>query len=240
MRQNNFSSDSTTALHEQLGLGAPVPLLALALTHRSFAYEHGKIPHNERLEFLGDSVLGLVITERLYVTNPDLPESDLARMRANIVSSRSLAEIADTIGLGGYIRLGRGELLTGGAQKPSILADTLEAVIGAVYLDCGEPQVRALIESLFGPALQRAATLGAGLDWKTSLQELAAQLGIGVPHYEVSATGPDHAKQFTATVSFNDEVRGTGVGTAKKPAEQLAAEAAYHALSAQLSTDTES
>lgn len=205
-------------------------LLVLALTHRSFAHEAGGIPTNERLEFLGDTVLGLVVTEALYRRHPDLAEGELAKMRAATVSQRALAAIARRLNLGSYLLLGKGELSTGGRDKDSILADTLEAVFGAVYLTHGIEVARSLIERLVDPTLALAADLGAGLDWKTSLQELAARQGLGPPEYEVDSDGPDHARDFTARVVLDGEVWGTGEGTAKKVAEQEAAAAAYEAL----------
>lgn len=202
-------------------------LLVLSLTHRSFAYEAGGLPTNERLEFLGDTVLGLVVTEALYRRHPDQPEGELAKMRAATVSQRALAEIARDVGLGDYLLLGRGELGTGGRDKDSILSDTLEALFGAVYLTHGLETARTLVERLVGPTLERAADLGAGLDWKTSVQELVARLGLGVPRYEVTGVGPDHARTFTARILVADEEVGVGTGSAKKFAEQEAAAAAY-------------
>ncbi len=145
-----------------------------ALTHRSYAYENGGLPTNERLEFLGDSVLGLVVTDTLYRTHPDLPEGQLAKLRAAVVNSRALAEVGRGLELGSFIRLGRGEEGTGGRDKASILADTLEAVIGAVYLDQGLDAAGELVHRLFDPLIEKSSNLGAGLDWKTSLQELTA------------------------------------------------------------------
>jgi len=223
-------SAAVAPLLEKLGVHLDPELLVLSLTHRSFAHEAGGIPTNERLEFLGDTVLGLVVTERLYRQQPDHPEGDLARMRAATVSQRALAGVARELDLGRYILLGKGELATGGRDKDSILSDTLEAVFGAVYLTHGLEVSRELVERLVGPTLARATDLGAGLDWKTSLQELVASLGLGVPQYVVTGTGPDHARTFTAEVVVADVVRGTGTGTAKKLAEQEAAEAAYTAL----------
>ena len=219
-------------LMEKLGVHLDPELLVLSLTHRSFAHEAGGIPTNERLEFLGDTVLGLVVTEALYRRHPDQSEGDLARMRAATVSQRALAAIARTLGLGGYVLLGKGELSTGGPAKDSILSDTLEAIIGAVYLAGGLEPARVLVERLVGPTLDIAADLGAGLDWKTSLQELAAEIGLGVVGYEVDGVGPDHARTFTALAVIAGEVRGTGTGSAKKFAEQEAAAAAYGALRA--------
>jgi ribonuclease-3 len=218
------------ALLERLGAEIDPELLVLALTHRSFAHEAGGIPTNERLEFLGDSVLGVVVTEELFRDHPDLPEGELAKMRAATVSQRALAVVARGIGLGPYILLGRGETATGGADKDSILSDTLEAIIGAIYLSHGMEPTRAIVLRLVGPTLARAAKLGAGLDWKTSLQELAASRGLNGIEYRAEGAGPDHARVFTAQVLVAGQAMGTGEGTAKKSAEQEAAEMAYHAL----------
>lgn len=221
---------STAQLLEKLGVVIDPELLVRCLTHRSFAHEAGGIPTNERLEFLGDSVLGIVVTEALYRRHPDLAEGELAKMRAASVSQRALAAIARTLDLGGYVLLGKGELSTGGRDKDSILADTLEAVIGAVYLCHGLERTRTFVERLVDPTLAVAADLGAGLDWKTSLQEVAAQLGLGAPEYHSEGDGPAHARTFTATVHLDGVVHGTGTGTAKKLAEQEAAANAYGAL----------
>ncbi|GAA2245603.1 ribonuclease III [Rarobacter faecitabidus] len=219
-----------SGLYSKLGVDIDPELVVLALTHRSFAHEAGGIPTNERLEFLGDTVLGLVVTEALYRRFPDLPEGDLARMRAATVSQRALAIVAREIGLGSYILLGRGEAASGGADKDSILSDTVEALLGAAYLCHGLEVSRTLVHSLVDPLIEAAAELGAGLDWKTSLQELSAeQLGVQ-PVYRVEGIGPDHAREFTALVLLGDEIYGTGVGTAKKHAEQAAAQAAYKEL----------
>ncbi len=220
-------------LTEALGTSIDSELLVLALTHRSFAHEAGGIPTNERLEFLGDSVLGIIVTEHLYRTHPAEAEGDLARMRAATVSQKALASVARTIGLGEYILLGRGELVTGGREKDSILSDTVEALIGAIYLCHGLEHTRGVVKRLVGSLLGRAADLGAGLDWKTSLQELAAERGLGAPTYVVTGEGPDHARTFTATVVLDDVERGRGTGTSKKVAEQNAAEDTYTWLAAQ-------
>lgn len=220
------------ALVEAVGVPIEPDLLDLALTHRSYAYEHGGLPTNERLEFLGDAVLGLVITDELYRRHPNDPEGVLARMRASIVNARALAELAATLGVGDCLLLGKGEEATGGRTKPSILADTCEAVLGAAYLSAGLESIREAVLALFAPMLTRAAQLGAGLDWKTSLQELTSRLGLGAPVYRVTATGPDHAREFTAEVVLGEKVWGVGQGTAKKHAEQLAAEESWRALDA--------
>ena len=209
-----------------------VELLELALTHRSYAYEHGGLPTNERLEFLGDAVLGLVVADALYRTHPHLAEGQLAKLRAAVVNARALASVARTLGLGGHLRLGRGEQTTGGRDKSSILADTVEALIGAVYVDAGFAAATALVHRLFDPLLASVAELGAGLDWKSSLQELAAAYGLGVPEYLVDETGPDHAKAFTARVRLTSGVYGHGSGRSKKEAEQQAAQSAWDAVNA--------
>ncbi|WP_157108368.1 ribonuclease III [Aldersonia kunmingensis] len=219
-----------------MGVDIGPELLTLALTHRSYAYEHGGLPTNERLEFLGDSVLGLSITEQLYLSHPEKPEGELAKLRASVVNMHALAEVARGLGeggLGAHLLLGKGEELTGGRDKPSILADGMESLLGAVHLQHGIDVARQVISRLFGPLLERAPKMGAGLDWKTSLQELTAEIGASVPSYEITATGPDHDKEFTATVIISGKPMGSGIGRSKKEAEQKAAGAAWNALSAE-------
>ena len=212
-------------------------LLDRALTHRSFAYERGGLPTNERLEFLGDAVLGLVVTDTLFRTHPDLSEGRLAKLRAAVVNARALAEVARTLGLGAYIKLGKGEESTGGRNKSSILSDTVEALIGAVYLSGGGFEAAdAVVHLLFDPLMESAARLGAGLDWKTSLQELSAEHGLGVPDYLIAEAGPDHEKSFSAQVQVGEDRYGHGAGRSKKEAEQQAAETAYRAIVAQYGT----
>ena len=224
-------SNPTDELREALGNPVLDPeLLLLALTHRSYAYENGNLPTNERLEFLGDSVLGVVITETLYLTHPGLSEGRLAKLRAAVVNARALADVARTIGLGVHIRLGKGEEATGGREKSSILSDTVEALIGAVYLSGGFAASDAVVHLLFDPLMENAARLGAGLDWKTSLQELSAEHSLGVPEYVIEDEGPDHEKTFTAQVQVGDQRYGHGTGRSKKEAEQQAAETAYTAI----------
>lgn len=219
------------ALQELLGVQLDPVLLDQALTHRSFAYEQGGLPTNERLEFLGDAVLGLVVTETLYRRHPDLPEGQLAKLRAAVVNSRALADVARSLDLGSWLRLGHGEETTGGRDKPSILADGLEAVIGAVFIGAGASAAADVVHRLFDPLLAHSAQLGAALDWKTSLQEQAAQGDGGVPEYRVIDAGPDHAKVFTAQVFLSGVCWGSGTGSTKKEAEQRAAEVAWAALS---------
>ncbi|WP_404383879.1 ribonuclease III [Knoellia locipacati] len=205
-------------------------LLGRALTHRSYAYEAGGIPHNERLEFLGDSVLGLVVTDTLYTTHPDLTEGQLAKLRAAVVNMRALAAVGRTLGLGDYLLLGRGEESTGGRDKDSILADTVEAVIGATYSSAGMRAAGELVHHLLDPLMARSATLGAGLDWKTSLQEICALHSAGPVEYSVQEEGPEHAKTFTAQVLVDGVALGTGGGRTKKDAEQQAAATAWQTL----------
>jgi ribonuclease III len=216
-------------------LGVPIMPKSLerALTHRSFAYENANPPTNERLEFLGDSVLGLVVTDTLFRGYPNLPEGQLAKLRAAVVQMRALADVARELSLGSYVRLGRGEEVTGGRNKSSILADTLEAIIGAVYIDCGLAEASALVHRLFDPVIAKSAGLGAGLDWKTSLQELTAAQMLGVPDYQVEESGPDHQKSFRAAVRVGGRELGSGEGRTKKEAEQQAAAAAWNTISAE-------
>ncbi len=227
---------SRTHLEAALGVQLDPQRLEQALTHRSFAYENGGLPTNERLEFLGDSVLGLVVTTALYNDHPELPEGRLAKLRASVVNSRALADVARRLGpegLGPHLLLGRGEEATGGRDKESILADTLEAIIGTVYLQHGLDRADEVVHRLFDPVMARAARLGAGLDWKTSLQELTASKGLGVPDYHIEQTGPDHAKTFTAWAVVAGVRHGGVQGRTKKEAEQRAAEAAFLTLTAE-------
>ncbi|AKE89710.1 ribonuclease III [Rhodococcus sp. WB1] len=246
-----MTSDSTTAseggegehasLLAALGVDVDPELLTLALTHRSYAYENGGLPTNERLEFLGDAVLGLTVTEKLYLSHPDKSEGELAKIRASVVNMHALAEVARSLGDGGlgpHLLLGKGEELTGGRDKPSILADGMESLLGAVHLQHGIDVARTVVLRLFAELLERGPRLGAGLDWKTSLQELTAERGVGVPAYEITATGPDHDKEFTATVIVAGDARGVGVGRTKKEAEQKAAAAAWQSLSDSDATPT--
>jgi ribonuclease III len=222
-------------LLKALGVELPDELLTIALTHRSFSYENGGLPTNERLEFLGDAVLGLTITEELYHRHPDRSEGDLAKLRASIVNTQALADVGRNLsddGLGAYLLLGKGEENSGGADKSSILADGVESLLGAVYLEHGISLAREVILRLFGTLLDTAPTLGAGLDWKSSLQELTVSRSMGAPSYVVTSTGPDHDKEFTATVIVTDTEYGRGVGRTKKEAELKAAAAAWTALAA--------
>jgi ribonuclease-3 len=221
------------ALLAAVGARLTDEMLTVALTHRSYSYENGGLPTNERLEFLGDAVLGLTITEELFHRHPDRSEGDLAKLRASVVNTQALADVGrglSDVGLGAYLLLGKGEANSGGADKSSILADGVESLLGAIYLEHGISVAREVILRLFGDLLDTAPTLGAGLDWKSSLQELTVARGLGAPSYVVTSTGPDHDKEFTATVMLTDAEYGRGVGRTKKEAELKAAAAAWNAL----------
>lgn len=219
-------------LLQELGIPLDAQLFRLALTHRSFAYEHGGIADNERLEFLGDAVLELIVTGELYNLEPALPEGRMARLRSAVVNAHALADVARSLDLGSRIRFGQGEIRTRGAHKASILADTMEALIGAVYLRHGFTGAKRLVHTLFNPLICDALNAGAGVDWKTSLQELAAAVGAGPPEYLVTESGPDHAKVFSASVIVGDQTYGPGESTTKRHAEQQAAQAAYQRINA--------
>lgn len=198
--------------------------MRLACTHRSWCAEHASDGSNERLEFLGDAVLGLAVATRAHADYPDLDEGAFSKLRAAVVSAAALAAAADDLGLGVDLRLGKGEEASGGRTKPSILADALEAVVGAVYLDGGWESARALVDRILGPRLADAASAGpGGHDHKTRLQEWAARRGEPPPIYDLREDGPDHQKHFTATVRVGGQVWGRGEGRSKKQAEQAAA-----------------
>ena len=207
-------------------------LLRMALTHRSYAFENDMPQErtNERLEFLGDAVLGLVVTDVAYRAFPDLSEGQLAKLRAATVNMTTLADVARELRLGDHVLLGKGEEMSDGRGKPSILSDAMEAVLGAVYLDQGLRVASRLIERLFWPRMAAYVRGEGERDYKTSLQELAAQDLGGLPEYRVQERGPDHQKEFTATVVLAGREFGTGVGKSKKEAEQRAARVAYTRL----------
>lgn len=213
------------------------PLLAQALAHRSWCAEHPEVASNERLEFLGDAVLGIIVTDHVYRTYPALQEGHLAKVRASVVNADVLAEMAVRIELGPCLALGKGEDASGGREKTSILSDALEAIIAAVYLDGGLEAARAVVMNLFGERIADAASGPGGDDYKTRLQELAAQRFEKLPRYQVSDEGPDHAKRFFATVMIGGAPRGHGEGGSKKQAEQAAARAAWRWLSLQETDD---
>ncbi|WP_261164235.1 ribonuclease III [Microbacterium sp. Marseille-Q6965] len=210
------------SLIEKLGVDIDAELLDLALTHRSYAFEHGGIPHNERLEFLGDSVLSLAVTSMLYERFPSDAEGTLSRRRAGVVSMVALAAVARELGLGAHLKLGRGEERTGGRDKDSILADATEAIFGAAYLSAGRTAALSLVQRLIAPLVDDPDRYGAVGDPKTAVQELAARMGVAPPAYEVTAEGPAHDRRFTAVVRVGDR-EATGQGVSKKQAEMAAA-----------------
>jgi ribonuclease-3 len=206
-----------------------------SVAHRSWCSEHAGLHSNERLEFLGDAVLGLIVTDHIFRTYPELPEGELAKVRATVVSAAALAEVALELEIGDALLLGKGEDASGGREKPSILADATEAVIGAVYLDGGWPAASDLVLELLGERIGEAALGPGGQDYKTRLQELAAREHETLPVYAVADEGPDHAKRFFATVSLEGVEYGAGEGRSKKQAEQAAARVAWEALVARAS-----
>jgi ribonuclease-3 len=185
---------------------------------------------NERFEFLGDAVLGLVVTDHIFRAYPALPEGELAKVRAAVVSAAALADVAEDLGLGDVLLLGRGENLSGGREKPSILADAIEAVIGAVYLDGGWSAAADVVMRLLGERVAEAAAGPGGQDYKTRLQELAVRTLDASPSYQVVDDGPDHAKRFHASVRVGPRMFGGGEGRSKKQAEQAVARLAWEAL----------
>ena len=219
-----------TELLGELGIHMDPSLMDLAFTHRSWAYENGRGATNERLEFLGDSVLGFIVTEHIYRAYPERPEGQLAKVRAAVVSGHTLARVARRLEVGEEMKLGKGEIATHGEAKESILADAMEAVIGAIHLTGGIEASSAFVHHILDRVIAEAAEMGAGLDWKSSLQELAASMEISAPQYTDQVSGPDHERTFVAQVWVDGEVLGTGTATSRRGAEQKAAEAAYGAL----------
>jgi ribonuclease-3 len=211
-------------------------LLDRALTHRSYCSEHGIEESNERLEFLGDSVLGFVVTEFVYEEYPHMPEGELAKLRAAVVSAEALADVAQELDLGPSLRLGKGEDASGGRAKPSILSDAMEAVIAAVYLDGGLEPASRLVLALLERRIREQAIGPGGQDYKTRLQELAAQRCDQLPKYQVRHEGPDHSKRFFAVVFLRNEEYGAGEGRSKKSAEQAAARIAWERLQGEASS----
>ena len=232
----HFAESGLGKLLDRLGVHVSPDLFDLALTHRSWAYENGHAPHNERLEFLGDAVLGVIVTDHLYRTFPDEPEGQLAKLRAAGVSSVALADGARDLHIGGLIKLGKGEIGTGGDDKTSILADTMEAIIGAIFIGCGMQAASRYVHTLIDPRIELAANAGESLDWKTSLQEIASEMGLPAPKYDVTGSGPDHRRTFSAEAILGDLSFGPGVDSSKKRAEQQAASIAFRELKARQDT----
>ncbi len=227
----NGTTDGAAKLAERLGHELATPtLLQQALSHRSWCAEQGGVPSNERLEFLGDAVLGLVVADYCYRRFAEMPEGELAKVRAAVVNARVLAEVAQQLGIGEAIRLGKGEEASGGRTKASILSDTFEAVIGALYLDAGFPAAETVVLRLLDARIERAAAEPDDFDQKGLLQELTVRQGEGIPRYVVVGSGPDHDRQFEATVFVNGVQLGAGTGGTKKDAEQDAARQALAEL----------
>jgi ribonuclease-3 len=222
------ASDTPKALDRMLGIRfRDSELRETALTHRSYAFENGLASNNERLEFLGDAVLGIVVTDMAFREFLDMPEGELAKLRAAMVNMGALAEVARDLGLGRFIHLGKGEEMSGGRDKSSILADAVEALLGAIYLDRGLDTARKLIVRLFRPRMIAYVRGEGERDYKTILQELASSDLHALPEYRISERGPDHEKEFTATVYLGGTSWGRGMGRSKKEAEQQAAHEAY-------------
>lgn len=203
-------------------------MLRLALTHRSYAFEHDGLPTNERLEFLGDSILGVLVTDYLYKTYTDEAESELAKKRASIVSTFALAQVARNIDLGPHIFLGEGEIRTHGGNKDSILADTFEALVGATYLHAGFDAAWTVVKQHVIPLLEDEQIMGAGKDWKTLVQIAVDKKQLGAIEYKIDGTGPDHDRTFRATLVVGGTPYATAQAKTKKDAERLAA---WHSLS---------
>ena len=221
----------TPILEEALGHVFESPaLLAQALVHRSYCAENPEVESNERMEFLGDAVLGLSVTVYVFNEYPDLPEGELAKLRASVVNAEVLTAVATEVDLGAALYLGKGEDASGGRAKDSILADAMEAVIAAVYLDGGWDAADRLVLDLVGDRIRDGASGPGGHDYKTRLQELVAQRFDQLPRYQIRAEGPDHSKRFFAVVTIAGLERGEGEGRSKKQAEQSAARAAWQQL----------
>ncbi|MEY2954742.1 MAG: hypothetical protein RL530_343 [Actinomycetota bacterium] len=218
------------ALCNTIGVEVEAELLQQALTHRSYAYEHGGIPNNERLEFLGDSVLGFVVTEHIYRILPDLAEGELTKVKNSVVSEKALSVAAKEIGLGQQLLLGKGEEQTGGRNKPSLLCDAFEAVLGAVFLSAGFEAAAGMVEKYIFPFLADPDALRFQADPKTSILELAQARSLGEVRYEITFEGPDHDRIFFATIFVGGQEQAKAEGKTKKAAETAAAEIALNLL----------
>ena len=221
-------------LFERLGVHITSETLERALTHRSYAYEHGGLPTNERLEFLGDAVLGFVVTDHLFKVFPHLAEGDLARRRASIVSTHALAKVSRGLGVGAHLRLGEGETRTGGADKDSILADAFEALLGAVYVDHGAVAASALVHRHIVPLLEDPEIARQGTDWKTIVSEAASKHALGEVRYEITGQGPAHAPRFEAVCHVGARRYASAVASSKKQAERDAAAESWPLIEAEL------
>ena len=218
------------ALCRTLGVEVNADLLQQALTHRSYAYEHGGRPNSERLEFLGDSVLGFVVTEHIYRTLPDLDEGELTKVKNSVVSEKALAIAARQIGLGQHLLLGKGEEGTGGRDKPSLLCDVFESVLGAVFLTSGMAAARQMVETFIFPLLADPDALRQQSDPKTRIIEVAQAKKLGAVNYEITFEGPDHNRIFFAKLFIGGNLTCEASGKTKKAAEMAAAELALQSL----------
>ncbi|KAB1503839.1 ribonuclease III [Corynebacterium sp. 320] len=226
-----YNKTDHAPLLEAWGVSLSDDILRLALTHRSFANENDNLPNNERLEFLGDAVLGVSVAEQLYKQYPHNTESDISKMRASVVNMYALASVARELGLGQYILLGRGEQRTDGADKDSILADTVEAILGAIYLEQGFEVARATILRIFASRIDAAEVKGRTMDWKTTLTEELAGRRIQVePIFTITVEGPEHDQTFHAVLNLTGLLQSTGTGKTKREAEHKAAAAAVKLL----------
>lgn len=226
-----YNRSDHAPLLEAWGVQLSDDILRLALTHRSFANENDNLPNNERLEFLGDAVLGLSVAEQLYVEFPDRSESDISKMRAGVVNMYALAEVARELNMGPFILLGRGEMRTGGEDKDSILADTVEAILGAIYLEHGFATARETVLRIFASRITSAPSVGLTMDWKTVLlQKLSDKKISGQPEYSTEETGPQHAPTFEASLVVGGTLHARGTGRNKKEAEHNAAKALVNHL----------
>jgi ribonuclease-3 len=222
-------SHGLEVLIERLGVSVNQDLLAQALTHRSFSYENGNQPDNERLEFLGDSVLGFVVTAELYRRFGEFHEGELSTLKNSVVSAKALADVAQQIDLGSFLRLGKGEEKTGGREKGNLLADAFEAVLGAIYIERGLAEATAFVERFIFPLLDNHSQLLLNSEPKTKLQELAQARGFAAPVYQTTHIGPDHDRVFAAQVSVGEHT-AHGEARSRKGAESEAAIAAIKAL----------
>lgn len=222
-------SHGLEVLIERLGVAISQDLLTQALTHRSHSYENGNQPNNERLEFLGDSVLGFVVTAELYKRFGELQEGELSSLKNSVVSAKALAEVAAGIDIGSFLLLGKGEEKTGGREKGNLLADAFEAILGAIYVEHGLTRASELVERFIFPLLDNHIDLLLNSEPKTKLQEIAQERGLSAPAYETTHTGPDHDRIFSATVTVG-EVVAAGEARSRKGAESEAAVAAIKAL----------
>ena len=214
---------SLDALGKSLGVEIEPQLLELALTHRSYSYENGRSPNNERLEFLGDAILGFLVTSHIHDHFSDMDEGNLTKLKNAVVSAPALAQAASSINLGEYLLLGKGEIQTGGREKMNLLADTFEAVLGAAYVSKGLEAAKTIVDQHILPLLDSAEDLLLSADPKTTLLESMQQQGKAVPVYQTTHEGPDHDRTFFANLLIDGQVIASASGRSRKQAETNAA-----------------